>query len=604
MTAVAAPPSGGAGGTITVTSAVGNRGPVGTLAQPFLVSFYLARDQASPDDATPGAGTRIGLRQMGGLAGGTNASITTILTIPANTSAGTYFLSAVADVEQAVTETNRTNNGLTASARIEIGAPDLVMTPVSAPATGGAGGTITLLTTVSNRGPAGTLAGFFRIGVYLSSDDGTPGAGARIGSRLVTGLAGGTNSSALTTVTIPSNTSAGTYFLSVVADADETVPESDETNNGVTAPTRITISVPDLVLTAITAPTTGGAGGTITVTSTIGNSGPVGTSAGPFRLGVYLSPDDATPGAGTLIGSRLIASIPGGTNASVTTTVAVPADTAAGPYFLSVVADTEAAVADPDRANNGLTAPAPITIIWPDLVVTGLTAPATGGVGGGVSVTAVVANQGAAETAAGPFLVQFFLTPTGDTPGTVRSLDAYLVNGLAGGNTSNTRTITVHFPFNVAPGTYALSVTADATGLVPEAAEDNNTTTMPITLFPPDLVTTSVSGPATGQAGGTINVSSTVQNVTAGTGAVGIRVGFYLSMDPTPGTGRLAGSRTISLLAGGATSEAVVPVTVPADLAPGTYYLTALADDTHSITESNEDNNGATAPGQITITAP
>ena len=144
-------------------------------------------------------------------------------------------------------------------------------------------------------------------------------------------------------------------------------------------------------------------------------------------------------------------------------------------------------------------------------------------------------------------------------------------------------------------------------GLVPESDETNNgrTATTQITLVAADLVTTSVSGPSAAVAGDSIAVSTTVQNTVAGTQAQGLRVGVYLSTDPgLPGTGVLLGSRTINTLNGGATSEAVTMVTIPDGTAPGTYCLTAVADDQSHVTEADETNNGAAAATPITITAP
>ena len=52
-------------------------------------------------------------------------------------------------------------------------------------------------------------------------------------------------------------------------------------------------------MSAVTAPATGVAGGTINVTNRVRNAGGV-TAVGPFRVGIYLSSGSSTPGAGTL----------------------------------------------------------------------------------------------------------------------------------------------------------------------------------------------------------------------------------------------------------------------------------------------------------------
>ena len=59
-------------------------------------------------------------------------------------------------------------------------------------------------------------------------------------------------------MTIPGSFSAGTYYLSAVADSGNVVAELDETNNGRTATSVIRAALyrPDLVISALTPPTT------------------------------------------------------------------------------------------------------------------------------------------------------------------------------------------------------------------------------------------------------------------------------------------------------------------------------------------------------------
>ena len=53
----------------------------------------------------------------------------------------------------------------------------------------------------------------------------------------------------------------------------------------------------------------------------------------------------------------------------------------------------------------------------------------------------------------------------------------------------------------------------------------------------------------------------------------------------------LDGERAVPALATGATSTGSVAVTIPADLAAGTYYLLAVADATSVVPEASETNN-------------
>ena len=61
----------------------------------------------------------------------------------------------------------------------------------------------------------------------------------------------------------------------------------------------------------------------------------------------------------------------------------------------------------------------------------------------------------------------------------------------------------------------------------------------------------------------------------------------------------LVGSRTNSSLAGGGYLSIYSTITVPAATASGTYYVLFVADPANLVTETNENNNVATAPLQV-----
>src|SRR4029078_3754614 len=87
------------------------------------------------------------------------------LTIPAGTATGSYYLVAKADGNDAVLETSETNNTLYRA--ITVG-PDLAVTALGAPSTGGAGLAIVVSDTTTNASGANTPAPNTRL--YLSSD--------------------------------------------------------------------------------------------------------------------------------------------------------------------------------------------------------------------------------------------------------------------------------------------------------------------------------------------------------------------------------------------------------------------------------------------------
>jgi hypothetical protein len=112
-------------------------------------------------------------------------------------------------------------------------------------------------------------------------------------------------------------------------------------------------------------------------------------------------------------------------------------------------------------------------------------------------------------------------------------------------------------------------------------------------IFPTksDLTITSVSGPLNGKICQKIPITTTVKNL--GGRSEGFHVTFYLSTDPTITSGDVPiGSIYLSALAAGAqrilTAEKAM---VPCTLAPGSYYIGAIADSDNRVVESNEKNN-------------
>jgi len=156
--------------------------------------------------------------------------------------------------------------------------------------------------------------------------------------------------------------------------------------------------------------------------------------------------------------------------------------------------------------------------------------------------------------------------------------------------------VTVTVPISTVLDTYYLLACADDTNAVVETIETNNcvASTSKVQVSLPDYVETSVTNPpTTAKLGTPFSVTDTVQNqgIVASTKTSSTR--YYLSLDTVKGSGDklLTGSRSVGILAAGATSNGALTVTIPSTTALGIYYLLACADDTNVVTETNETNN-------------
>ncbi len=170
-------------------------------------------------------------RRVPALAAGTPSIGTVTVTIPSSAPLDTYFLLACADDMGAVAETDRTNNCRSSETMLQVTLPDLVVTELTNPPGAALPGDRFLVTdTVENQGLVPARNSTVRY--YLSLDEVKDSGDVLLrGSRGVSPLAAGAWSTGTVTVTIPSSTALGTYFLLACADDRSRVAETDKTNN-------------------------------------------------------------------------------------------------------------------------------------------------------------------------------------------------------------------------------------------------------------------------------------------------------------------------------------------------------------------------------------
>src|SRR6185436_1077257 len=94
---------------------------------------------------------------------------------------------------------------------------------------------------------------------------------------------------------------------------------------------------PDLVVSALTAPTTDGSGSAISVSATTKNQGSGSAAASNTRY--YLSANTSVDGGDTPIGSSAIPALAPGATAVTPATLTIPANTTTGTYYVLAQAD-------------------------------------------------------------------------------------------------------------------------------------------------------------------------------------------------------------------------------------------------------------------------
>ena len=233
----------GAGHTLSITNTEMNQGTTMTTASN-TIKFYLSVDNL----ITPTDVVLMGIRIVPSLLPQASITVNTTATVPKTTTPGTYYIGACADATNTQAETNaintaESNNCQPGGTVTVIRDVDLVMSAVSTTATSVARGTSfpisntetnqgTTMTTVSN-----TLKFYLSTDVTITSTDIPLTA-----SRTVASLGVGASSTATTNVMVPTTVAAGTYYIGVIADANNAQIENNEINNS-NSPSMVSITV-------------------------------------------------------------------------------------------------------------------------------------------------------------------------------------------------------------------------------------------------------------------------------------------------------------------------------------------------------------------------
>jgi subtilase family serine protease len=459
------------GSTVSVSNSVKNQG--GSSAGSSVVAFHLSTNTVYGDGDDVVITTT---RAITSVAVGATSTATAPVVIPASTPLGTYYLCAMADSGNTVSESIETNNTLCTSSTIQVTQPDMVMSAVTPnAATVNAGSALSVTNTAGNQGLV--ASGSFVIAFHLSLNS-IYGDGDDVvitTTRTVSSLAAGGLNSATTSLVIPAATPSGVYNVCAKADSGGTVSEIDETNNSLCSTLQVTVPQSDLIVSAIsTTATVVSTGGSVSVSNSVKDQG--GSSAGSSVVAFHLS-TNAVYGDGddiVMTATRTITSVAVGATSTATAPVVIPASTPLGTYYLCAMADSGNTVSESNESNNTLCTSSTIQVTQPDMVISAVTPnAATVNAGSTLSVTNTAGNQGL--VASGSFVIAFHLSLNaiyGDGDDVVMTTTRTVSSLAAGG--SNSATTSLLIPATTLSGVYNVCAKADSGGTVTETDETNN----------------------------------------------------------------------------------------------------------------------------------
>jgi VCBS repeat-containing protein len=479
VSALGAPSTIPSGDTLNLHWTVSNKGAGQTGATQWEDAAYLSTDgQVGADDIRLGAVAHSGLVPAGG---GYTQSLA--VTLPLDM-AGVYQLIVATDDKNAVYEHDQESNN-TAMSLVQVNLtppPDLQVSSVTTVGSAWSGQDLAVSWITTNAGAGPTRQGTWTDRIYLSADDQLDTTVDLLLTAAVhTGnLVPGGNYTQSRVIKIPSGLQ-GTYFLFVLADADSKVLEYQaEGNNSALAAVEVFLSpVPDLIVDSVTAPESAYAGQEITVSWSVRNAGEGAAGVSSWYDAVYLSLDDSLDvKTDYFLGYQSHSgSLGPGETYSGSKSVKLPGN-ALGDYYVFVVTDSSDKVYEHIfEGNNAGYDPTPISLAIPpttDLVVTGVTVPATCNLGDAIAIEYRIQNQGGAPTVAGWWDSLYLSTDESWDPTDMLITRVEHATALgAGANSAVSRNVTLP---GVLPGAYHLVVRADVYDRIPEAVagEENN----------------------------------------------------------------------------------------------------------------------------------
>ena len=559
-----------AGQSITLRATVRNRGTATAAAT--TLRYYLSADATITIGDTE-VGTADAISALAVSATSVQSSSVPVSAIP-----GTYYYGACV---ASVSNEKDTSNNCSASVRVTVGAPDLVVqSPSVDKTTAATAQSLTLSATVLNRGTGAAATTTLRY--YQSSDatittDDTP-----VGTDAVSALAASATS--VQSSSVPVSAIPGTYYYGACVDA---VSGESNTTNNCSSGVQVTVGTPDLLVQSASVDnTTLTPGQAFTLRATVLNRGTAAAATTTLR---YYQSSDATITTGdTEVGTAdAISALAVSATSEQSSSVTAPAT--AGTYYFGACV---ASIGESNTDNNCSTG-VQVIVGAPGLLVQSVSVDDTTPTPGqAITLRATVGNRGtAAATAA---TLRYYQSSdatitTGDTEvGTADAISALAVSATSEQSSRVTAPLTA--------GTYYYGACVLVRGL-----SDNCSAGVRVVVGAPDLLVQSPAvdntTPTTGQA---FTLSATVFNRgTAEVAAATLR--YYRSTDATITTGdtEVGTSDAISVLAVSAKSVQSSSVTAPSTT--GTYYYGACVDAVSG--ESNTNNNCSTGV-QVTVGAP
>ena len=381
----------------------------------------------------------------------------------------------------------------------------------------------------------------------------------------------------------------------------------------------ITVTAPDLAITAATAPPSAILSAAISVSWTVKDIGSV-AAPGDWSDAVFIGNSPKL----SLISDTFVARfdengespLTAGASYTDSESITLPSTITAGNQYLIFVTNFASTQGETNDANNSFAVP--ISVSAPDLTITSASAPAATTLSEPISVSWTVKNIGSVA-APGDWSHAFYIgsSPTFDPNKDILITSDYegAASPLAAG-ASYTDDDDLYLPANTPTGNDYLIFVTNAAEAQGETNYTNDAYAVPITVSAPDFTIVTATAPAQAIDGASINVSWTVKNIgnveAPGDWADAVYLGSSPTFDEFNDTYITSFSQTShSPLAAGASYTETESITVPTTATSGAHYVIFVSND-EAVTgdyqsgdaqgETDFTNNSYAVP--ITLSAP
>ena len=518
------------------------------------------------------------------------------------------------DAFNAIAEsTNESDNLSAAAGPIALGAPDLVVTAINAPATLNAGAPVTIGFTTANQGNRSTVTAWTDGARLADSASGGTELGS-LGNAASTGaLAPNASANRSASGTVPNF--IGNAFVRVTTDISNSVSEAaGESNNLLAVP--VTVVAGDLVASGASLPSSVEQLVPATIGWSTTNSGAGASFGGCWTSRAYLSADAALDAGDILLGSASACTSPfaAGASAAHTVSFTLPDTLPAGTYSVIVQTDATSTRVESNESNNvAVVGAVEVTVATtPNLVVGAVSAPSELFIGNTFELSWTISNTGGDPLPASSQwrdrIVQSANATFGDADDVTVAILAS--NGPLAAGAS--RTVTRTLPVPQTEGTFRYFVRtddADQTSEYNGEADNVSAPSGPVVIaWPdrPDLLVASISVPSEAVAGSAFSVTIVERNQGPVAATALRRIGIAISTNNIAGDAddvQLGDISVSSSLASGAEAPASANFVIPASTS-GTRFIVATADRLNEINELPNESNNRAVSGAFQVSLP